>query len=179
MRRPDGSIGMMSGIAQGAGVLSMQNDAGKEILFAGSADDRTGTLRLADAAGNECAALHSSGGGHLVIKDGAGALAASVSGSGAGQPGAVNVYARERRVAALGGGDGGGLLNLIDGDGQPIVVAGASQGADGGAVSVRNGRGVQVGRMGVDRAGGGEVAVYNATATAKKVVEAPATIQRP
>jgi hypothetical protein len=28
--------------------------------------------------------------------------------------------------------------------------------------------------MGVDRAGGGEVAVYNATATAKKVMESPA-----
>jgi hypothetical protein len=86
----------------------------------------------------------------------------------------VNVYSRERRVAAIGGGAGGGLMNLLDGDGQPIVVAGASEGADGGAVSVRNGRGVQVARMGVDRAGGGEVAVYNATATAKKVMESPA-----
>jgi hypothetical protein len=81
---------------------------------------------------------------------------------------------QEKRVAAMGGGKTGGLMNLLDSSGQAIVVAGAAEGADGGAVSVRNGRGTQIGRIGVDTAGAGEVSVYNATATVKKVIEAPA-----
>ena len=219
MRRADGSVGMLAGIAQGAGVLSMQNDAGKEIFFAGSADDRTGTVRIADAQGNECAALHASEGGHLTVKDGAGAVVAAVSSAGAGKGGALEVltsggataflvdtkdggggrlmvatpsgapavvaesageggtlsaFMQEKRVAAMGGGKSGGLMNLLDNAGQAIVVAGAAEGADGGAVSVRNGRGTQIGRIGVDTAGAGEVSVYNATATVKKVIEAPA-----
>jgi hypothetical protein len=64
-------------------------------------------------------------------------------------------------------------MNLLDNAGQAIVVAGAAEGVDGGALSVRNARGVQVGRLGVDSAGGGEMSVYNATATVKKVIEAP------
>ncbi|MFM7800424.1 MAG: hypothetical protein ACKPBA_15795 [Planctomycetota bacterium] len=41
-------------------------------------------------------------------------------------------------------------------------------------MSVRNARGVQIGRLGVDAAGAGELAVYNATATVKTLIEAPA-----
>jgi hypothetical protein len=219
MRRADGGIGMMAGIAQGAAVLSMQNQSGKEILFAGGADDQTGTLRVADAAGNECAALMASNGGHLMVKDGAGAMAATIASAGAGKGGAFQVlngsgapalvmdskddgggrlmvgtatgapafiaeasgnagtlaaYMQERRVAAIGAGKSGGLMNLLDGMGRPVVVAGAAEDADGGAVSVRNARGIQIGRLGVDAAGAGELAVYNSTATVKKVIEAPA-----
>ena len=219
MRRADGGIGMMAGIAQGAAVLSMQNQSGKEILFAGGADDQTGTLRVADSAGNECAALMASNGGHLTVKDGAGAMAASIASAGAGKGGAFQVlngsgaaalvmdskddgggrlmvgtstgapafiaeasgsagtlaaYMQERRVAAIGAGKSGGLMNLLDGMGRPVVVAGAAEDADGGAVSVRNARGIQIGRLGVDAAGAGELAVYNSTATVKKVIEAPA-----
>ena len=219
MRRADGGIGMMAGIAQGAAVLSMQNQSGKEILFAGGADDQTGTLRVADAAGNECAALMASNGGHLMVKDGAGAMAATIASAGAGKGGAFQVlngsgapalvmdtkddgggrlmvgtatgapafiaeasgnagtlaaYMQERRVAAIGAGKSGGLMNLLDAMGRPVVVAGAAEDADGGAVSVRNARGIQIGRLGVDAAGAGELAVYNSTATVKKVIEAPA-----
>jgi hypothetical protein len=53
------------------------------------------------------------------------------------------------------------------------VVVGAAVDGDGGALSVRNSRGVQIGRLGVDAAGAGELAVYNATATVKKLIEAP------
>lgn len=218
MRRSDGEIGMLAGVAQDASVLSMRNQAGKEIVFAGGSADQTGTLRIADAAGNECGALLASGGGHLRIKDGAGAVAASVGSAGAGKGGAFEVlngsgaaallmdtkddgggrfmvgtstgapafiaeangtagtlsaYMQERRVAAIGGGKSGGLMNLLDNAGQPIVVVGAAVDGDGGALSVRNSRGVQIGRLGVDAAGAGELAVYNATATVKKLIEAP------
>ena len=54
-----------------------------------------------------------------------------------------------------------------------LVVVGAAVDGDGGALSVRNSRGVQIGRLGVDAAGAGELAVYNATATMKKLIEAP------
>ena len=80
---------------------------------------------------------------------------------------------QERRVAAIGGGKTGGLLNLLDTTGQAIVVAGAAVDGDGGAISVRNSHGVQIGRLGVDAAGSGEMAVYNASATMKKIIEAP------
>jgi hypothetical protein len=218
MRRSDGEIGMLAGVAQDASVLSMRNQAGKEIVFAGGSADQTGTLRIADAAGNECGALLASGGGHLRIKDGAGAVAASVGSAGAGKGGAFEVlngsgaaallmdtkddgggrfmvgtstgapafiaeangtagtlsaYMQERRVAAIGGGKSGGLMNLLDNAGQPIVVVGAAVDGDGGALSVRNSRGVQIGRLGVDAAGAGELAVYNAAATMKKLIEAP------
>lgn len=219
MRRADGAVGMLAGISQGASVLTMSNQAGKEILFAGGASDQSGTLRIADAAGNECASLVSSMGGHVNVKDGSGALAASLSSAGSGKGGALQLlngtgassvrmdskddgggrlmvgtstgapaflaeanggagtlaaYMQERRVAAIGAGKSGGLLNLLDGSGQAIVVAGAAEDGDGGAVSVRNARGVQIGRLGVDASGAGELAVYNATATLKKLIEAPA-----
>lgn len=219
MRRADGAVGMLAGISQGASVLSMSNQSGKEILFAGGASDQSGTLRIADASGNECASIVSSMGGHFNVKDGAGAMAASLSSAGAGKGGALQLmngagasairmdakdegggrlmvgtstgapaflaeanggagtlaaYLQERRVAAIGAGKSGGLLNLLDGSGQAIVVAGAAEDGDGGAVSVRNARGVQIGRLGVDAAGAGELAVYNATATLKKLIEAPA-----
>jgi hypothetical protein len=160
-----------------------------------------------------------SNGGHLMVKDGAGAMAATIASAGAGKGGAFQVlngsgapalvmdskddgggrlmvgtatgapafiaeasgnagtlaaYMQERRVAAIGAGKSGGLMNLLDGMGRPVVVAGAAEDADGGAVSVRNARGIQIGRLGVDAAGAGELAVYNSTATVKKVIEAPA-----
>lgn len=219
MRRDDGGIGLLAGIAQGASVLSMRNQSGKEIVFAGGSSEQAGTVRVADAAGNECGALLAAAGGHLTLKDGAGTIAASIASMGPGKGGAVEVrngagaaallmdakeegggrmmigtstgtpaflaeavgqagtlaaYMQERRVAAMGAGKSGGLLNLLDGAGQPIVVAGAAADGDGGAVSVRNARGVQIGRVGVDAAGGGELAVYNAAGTMKKVIDAPA-----
>jgi hypothetical protein len=76
-------------------------------------------------------------------------------------------------VAAIGAGRSGGLLNLLDNAGQPIVVAGAASDGDGGAISVRNSTGAQIGRLGVDAAGGGELGVWNANATMKKLLEAP------
>jgi hypothetical protein len=90
-----------------------------------------------------------------------------------GTAGTLSAYMQERRVAAIGGGKSGGLMNLLDNAGQPIVVVGAAVDGDGGALSVRNSRGVQIGRLGVDAAGAGELAVYNAAATMKKLIEAP------
>ncbi|MEY4943834.1 MAG: hypothetical protein RL254_2015 [Planctomycetota bacterium] len=90
-----------------------------------------------------------------------------------GSAGTLAAYMQERRVAAIGGGKTGGLMNLLDTTGQAIVVAGAAVDGDGGAISVRNSHGVQIGRLGVDAAGAGEMAVYNASATMKKIIEAP------
>jgi hypothetical protein len=219
MRRADGEIGLIAGVAQGASVLSMKNSNGKEILYAGGATDQTGVVRIADAAGNENAALVAGDGGRLILKDGAGAVAASIASAGAGkggmlellngkgsvavsadskedgggrfmvgtssgapafmaeatgQAGTMGAYLNERRIAAMGAGQNGGLLNLFDLAGQPIVVTGAAPDGDGGALSVRNTRGVQIARIGVDSASAGEVAVYNSTANVKKVIAAPA-----
>lgn len=219
MTRPDGEVGMLTGVAQGAAVLSMRNAAGKEVLYAGAAADQSGFMRLADAEGDETVSLVSTTGGSLMLKDGAGAMSASLTTRGAGkgaafeilngtgapalaldsgedgagrlmvgtatgvpafmaeakgQAGTLSLYSQERRVAAIGAGRSGGLLNLLDLAGRPIVVAGAASDGDGGAVSVRNSTGAQIGRLGVDAAGGGELAVYNASATMKKLIDAPA-----
>ena len=112
------------------------------------------------------------GGGRLMVGTSTGAPAFIAEANGSA--GTLAAYMQERRVAAIGAGKSGGLMNLLDGMGRPVVVAGAAEDADGGAVSVRNARGIQIGRLGVDAAGAGELAVYNATATVKKVIEAPA-----
>lgn len=218
MRRADGEIGLLAGVAQGASVLTLKNAEGKEILYAGGATDQSGVLRLGDAAGNECAALVAGDGGRLLLKDGAGAVVASIASAGAGKGGVFELlngtggaavsmdtkgdgggrfmvgtatgapafmaesngnagtlatYLNERRVAAIGAGATGGLVNLLDPNGQPLLVAGAAADGDGGAISVRNARGVQIARMGVDSGSAGELAVYNSTATVKKIIEAP------
>lgn len=218
MRRADGSVGFLAGVAHEATLLSMRNQSNKEILFAGGATDQAGVLRLADAAGNETAALTSLGGGGLLLKDGTGGVVASLSSLGAskggvfelmngsghaaasidckddgsgrfvvsasdgspafaaeanGTAGTLAAYRDGRRVAAIGAGESGGLLNLLDMNGQPVVVAGMASDGDGGALSLRNLRGVAIARIGVDAVGAGEVAVYNSTATFKKVINAP------
>jgi hypothetical protein len=218
MRRADGHVGLLAGVAQGTTVLSMVNESGKEILFAGGATDQTGVLRLADAAGNQTAAITSTGGGAFTVKDGAGNAVATLASIGAGKggvlellnsaghaavmldskedgcgrlmvatatggpafvaeasgtAGTISAYRDDRRVAAMGASDNGGLLNLLDLNGQPVVVAGMAQDGQGGALSLRNVRGVAIARMGVDTVSSGEIAVYNSTGTFKKVMSAP------
>jgi hypothetical protein len=111
------------------------------------------------------------GGGRFMVGTATGAPAFMAEATGSA--GTLAAYMQERRVAAIGGGKTGGLLNLLDTTGQAIVVAGAAVDGDGGAISVRNSHGVQIGRLGVDAAGAGEMAVYNASATMKKIIEAP------
>ncbi|MEN9668193.1 MAG: hypothetical protein RLZZ386_100, partial [Planctomycetota bacterium] len=69
----------------------------------------------------------------------------------------------------------GGLLNLAKTDGKAVIVAGAASDADGGAISVRSGSGSQLVRVGVDRIGAGEVAVYDGPGTRKRVLSAIAS----
>ncbi|MSR69919.1 MAG: hypothetical protein EXS17_06190 [Phycisphaerales bacterium] len=79
------------------------------------------------------------------------------------------------RVAGLGSSATGGLLNLAKPDGKAVIVAGAASDADGGAISMRSGSGSQLVRIGVDRIGAGEVAVYDGPGTRKRVLSAIAT----
>ncbi len=81
------------------------------------------------------------------------------------------------RVAGLGSSTTGGLLNLAKPDGKAVIVAGAASDADGGAISVRSGSGSQLVRVGVDRLGAGEVAVYDGPGTRKRVLSAILTDQ--
>ncbi len=76
------------------------------------------------------------------------------------------------RVAGLGSSATGGLLNLSKSDGTAVLVAGSASDADGGAISVRSGAGSQLVRIGVDRVGAGEVAVYDGTGLRKRVLSA-------
>lgn len=79
------------------------------------------------------------------------------------------------RVAGLGSSATGGLLNLANASGKAVILAGAASDADGGAISMRSGSGSQLVRIGVDRIGAGEVAVYDGPGTRKRVLSAIAT----
>ena len=76
------------------------------------------------------------------------------------------------RVAGLGSSATGGILNLGNAQGKSVIVAGAANDADGGALSMRSGGGSQLVRIGVDRIGAGEVAVYDGPGTRKRVLSA-------
>ncbi|MDA1007871.1 MAG: hypothetical protein O2800_02550 [Planctomycetota bacterium] len=82
----------------------------------------------------------------------------------------LSFWEGSRRMVGLGCGASGGLLNLCDGEGRPVIVAGPANDADGGAVSIRSGAGIQLARLGVDVLGAGEVAVYSGTGTSKRVL---------
>lgn len=181
--------------ADQTGVLRLADAAGNET--ATMLSTAGGALTLKDGAGAVTAALASRGagkGGAFEVLNGMGRTAVSMDsaedgggrfmiGTSGGAPafvaeakgtaGTLSAYSQERRVAAIGAGRSGGLLNLLDNAGQPIVVAGAASDGDGGAISVRNSSGAQIGRLGVDAAGGGELGVWNANATMKKLLEAP------
>ncbi len=79
------------------------------------------------------------------------------------------------RVAGLGSSATGGLLNLANTEGKAVIIAGAASDADGGAISMRSGSGSQLVRIGVDRIGAGEVAVFDGPGTRKRVLSAIAT----
>jgi hypothetical protein len=196
MRNQAGKEILFAGGAQDqAGVLRLADGAGNEA--AALTTSQGGGLLLKDGAGNAVASVASlgagkggileimNGDGHAIASmdakdDGAGRLvvagadgAPAFAAEASGRAGTVAAYRDGRRMAALGAGETGGLLNLLDGSGQPVVVAGMASDGDGGALSLRNRRGVAIARIGVDLVGAGEVAVYNSTATYKRVISAP------
>ncbi len=109
-------------------------------------------------------------GGRTTVRTSTGQIAALMD-QGKEESGTVQIYAGATRVAALGGGTTGGLLNLFNMKGKAVVVAGAASDAEGGLFSLRNNSGQQTVRAVADP--NGEVASYSNDGTSKRVLMAP------
>ncbi|MDA1262877.1 MAG: hypothetical protein O3B75_08290 [Planctomycetota bacterium] len=156
-----GSIGCANSNGSRSAVLeSAQNDTG-------------GVMKLFRADGTEAiAAMAQSESGARFSLFGSLQQPVAILESGINGMGMISFLQGTTRVAGLGSSTNGGLLNLAKADGKAVVIAGAASDADGGAISVRSGSGSQLVRIGVDRVGAGEVAVYDGPGTRKRVLSA-------
>jgi len=111
--------------------------------------------------------------------DGAGRVAIGTAGtanivleSSPQDAGLLSFFSAGKRMGALGVGSAGGQLNLSAIDGRPVVVLGAASDGQGGAMTVRGADGQPVVRASVDPRGEGEVVVYSANGSRKRVINA-------
>jgi len=63
------------------------------------------------------------------------------------------------------------VLNIMNSAGNPVVIAGYSDEGRGGAVSVKNGRGVQVFAAGSDAEDRGKISVWNEEGRKPRVID--------
>lgn len=194
VRNTDGRELVAMGAPAGkGGVLRVADTAGVPVVQLSSGDDG-GLVTCATRAGTRAASLgvlapdqggammlYAPGGTETVIAQARTDAGAQLTlGKSAEEPllvlqtGAqdapmVSLMSGGLRQAGLGATAAGGLLNLSNASGTPVVVAGAAADANGGALSLRGGQGQQLVRMGVDTVGAGEIAVYDGPGLRKKV----------
>ncbi len=172
--QPDGVIASQLLAVESGGMVECTTRAGVRAASFGSPAATTGgSVVLFTPEGSEALTLtaHTDQGSRMALLGPAGDAIAVVEG-GADNTGLFALFAQGKRVAALGASTSGGLLNLAKADGRAVVVAGVASDADGGAVSIRSGTGSQLVRLGIDRVGAGEVAVYDGPGTRKRVLNA-------
>lgn len=160
--------------SRGGGGVLVKDGAGNPVASLASAGaGRGGVFEVLNGQGNPALSLdtNATGGGRMVVSTAGGNPAVVADAGNAG--GTVSTYLSDRRVAAMGATETGGVINLLDLNGQVVVSAGMSSDGVGGVVSTRNLRGVSVTRLGVDGVSSGELAVFNSTGTHKKVISAP------
>ena len=75
--------------------------------------------------------------------------------------------------AAIAAAPSGGLINLLDANGDVAVAVGAANDAEGGVVSVRNEEGNEIVRAGSTEDGVGVIEVFNRNQTRKRSLNAP------
>lgn len=197
VRNADGRELVAMGAASGkAGVMRVADAAGVPVVELTSGEDG-GTVTCATRAGTRAAALGvcapDAGGSMVLYAPGGNETIAAEARTDAGaqitlgrsadepmvvmQTGAadaplLSMVSGGLRLVGLGATPSGGLLNLGNASGTPVVVAGAAADADGGAMSLRGGQGQQLVRIGIDKVGAGEVAVYDGPGLRKKVLGA-------
>jgi hypothetical protein len=138
--------------AGGAGEVTVFNGAGQSVFTATAADDHCGRLDLALDDGRPVFTVNA-------LK-GNGAAMALLNASG------QNLFLAGTRPE-------GGLLNVLNSRGVPVVIAGFSPDRRGGAVSVNNGRGLQVFHAGVTEDEDGIVRVWDAQQKHERKLKAP------
>ncbi|MCH2136713.1 MAG: hypothetical protein MK101_09045 [Phycisphaerales bacterium] len=174
----DGGLTMHA--SKGAGAIELgQGEAGRIRLVAGT-DGSVPAIELLDAAGLRAAAMSMEAAGSGAIIAGHGGTPTAIirgrSGGGRldlrGELGTVLMRAGNGPMAAVLGPNGhtqamlagtgaGGVLNLMDINGMPVVLTGASAEGRGGAAAFRNGEGATVVRAGSGPGERGQVQVVN------------------
>lgn len=173
----DGTIGAQMLALTDGGVIECAGKAGGRAAVLGVAGpDSGGTLSLYGTDGAEmiAAQAHTDAGARIALF-GSNKLPSIVAETGSDNAGLIGLNFNGTRVAGLGASSNGGLMNLSKADGKAVVVAGVASDADGGAISVRSGSGSQLVRLGIDRIGAGEVAVFDGPGLRKRVLNATAT----
>ena len=173
---PDGTLAAQMLAYDFGGVIECASrTGGRAAMFGCNSPDTGGSLSLFAPDGNETlsAQARTDAGARLSLL-GDQSQPVAVIESGATNAGLISLVSSGKRLVGLGTSAQGGLLNLCGPEGRALVAIGAASDADGGALSVLSGTGGQLVRLGVDRLGGGEVAVYDGPGTRKRVLNATA-----
>ena len=129
-------------------------------------------LQVASADGEPVGILRSDldGNGRLDLLDQAGHLLASLQTRK--DSGATLALLSEfgKTVCALGGTNDGGLLNLMNRTGVPVVTAGSAESLRGGTLTIQNERGLPVVSIGSDAQESGQVRLQGPDGTTKQVL---------
>ncbi|MSR45336.1 MAG: hypothetical protein EXS15_08320 [Phycisphaerales bacterium] len=173
----DGTIAaQVIALASGGSIGCANRGGSRAAVLESTSEESGGTLALFAPDGAEAiSAIARTETSARITLFGANLQPVSILEASADNAGIISFLQNGTRVAGLGTSSVGGVLNLAKPDGSTVVVAGAASDADGGAISVRNGSGSQIVRVGIDRIGAGEVAVYDGPGTRKRVLSAIAT----
>ena len=168
----DGATMIEGGMSDGGGELFVHETNGAGGCVFGNTAARGGFSEIRNHDGKPAVSfeVQENQGGRVAVRTATGQFAAIMD-QGKEESGTVQIYAGATRVAALGGGPTGGLLNLFNMKGKAVVVTGAASDADGGLFSLRNNSGQQTVRAVADPSG--EVASYSSDGTRKRVLMAP------
>jgi len=158
------------------GALSFTNDGGKPALTIGVADPSGGGfIDVANASGTRvfAAGADDDGCGRIDLSNSDGQRVFKVDGvPGLGADIAV-FTARGKKALMLGSRPEGGLVNLFNRHEVPVVVAGYAETNMGGAMSIKNGRGLPVVHLATDELGHGHMTVYDVEGKRRRVVRTP------
>ncbi|MDA0803309.1 MAG: hypothetical protein O2819_06085 [Planctomycetota bacterium] len=161
-------MGVSLGASEAGGSVALTDFEGRRLATV-SSDPNGGRVDVQHPTGGSASLSLGSEGGVVAISDRMGKRVAELQATADGGS-LLSLYEGARKLVGLGASQGGGLLNLADAQARTVLVAGPASDADGGAVSIRSGAGIQIARVGVDILGAGEVAVFNGEGTSKRVL---------
>lgn len=173
----DGSVAVQAvALPHGGSIGVAARDGSRAALLESPTESSGGTLALFAPGGAETLSLtaRAEAGARITLTNNQRMPAAMLE-VAANDSAILSFLQGGTRVAGLGGSAAGGLLNLSNASGKGVIIAGAASDADGGAITVRSGAGSTLVRVGVDRIGAGEVAVYDGPGTRKRLLSAIAS----
>lgn len=147
------------------GSVSFLSASGQSALSAGvTAPHGGGFLDITNAAGARVlsAAAGADGAGQFDLAGGSGVTAFRVQGAPGGGATLALFSEKGKRSLVAGTSEDGGLVNVFNQHEVPVFAAGSGKGSLGGAMSIKNGRGLQVIHLAADDEDSGAIMVFNA-----------------